>query len=232
MFLLSPLLSLVVVVFVPLFAFVAIRFRDRVFPASWNDQRLSGAVAGVVDEAVTGVRVVKAFAQEEREFDRLTDAGPRAVPVADAHRPLSTPATPRRCRRCRCWPSSACSPLGGWLALRGPHHPRRVPRLRQLPRADHHAGAPRVEHAGHHPAGPRRRRAGVRAARPAAARRRRARRPRRSSTPQGGDRARPRQLRLRRRGRRRCTTSRCASGPASASGSSARRARARRRWPS
>lgn len=73
MFVLSPLLSLVVVVFVPLFAFVGIRFRDRVFPASWNDQRLSGAVAGVVDESVTGVRVVKAFAQEQREFDRLTE---------------------------------------------------------------------------------------------------------------------------------------------------------------
>ena len=72
MFFLSALLS-VVVVFVPIFAYVAVRFRDRVFPASWNDQRLSGAVAGVVDEAVTGVRVVKAFAQEDREFDRLTD---------------------------------------------------------------------------------------------------------------------------------------------------------------
>jgi ATP-binding cassette subfamily B protein len=73
MFYLSPALSLVVVVFVPVFAYVAIRFRNRVFPASWNDQRLSGAVAGVVDEAVTGVRVVKAFAQEQREFDRLID---------------------------------------------------------------------------------------------------------------------------------------------------------------
>ncbi len=73
MFFLSPLLSVVVVVFVPIFAYVSVRFRDRVFPASWNDQRLSGAVAGVVDEAVTGVRVVKAFAQEEREFDRLMD---------------------------------------------------------------------------------------------------------------------------------------------------------------
>ncbi len=71
MFFLSPLLSLVVVVFIPIFAFVAVRFRDRVFPASWNDQRLSGTVAGVVDEAVSGVRVVKAFAQEDREFDRL-----------------------------------------------------------------------------------------------------------------------------------------------------------------
>ncbi|MET0578461.1 MAG: ABC transporter ATP-binding protein, partial [Ilumatobacteraceae bacterium] len=72
MFTLSPVLSLVIVVFVPLFAFVAVRFRDHVFPASWNDQRLSGNVAGVVDEAVTGVRVVKAFAQEQHELDRLT----------------------------------------------------------------------------------------------------------------------------------------------------------------
>ena len=73
MFILSPLLSLVVVVFIPLFTVVAVRFRARVFPASWNDQRLSGAVAGVVDEAVSGVRVVKAFAQEDREFNRLVD---------------------------------------------------------------------------------------------------------------------------------------------------------------
>jgi ATP-binding cassette, subfamily B, bacterial len=72
MFVLSPLLSLVVVVFVPVFTVFAVRFRDRVFPATWNDQRLAGAVAGIVDEAVTGVRVVKAFAQEQRELDRLT----------------------------------------------------------------------------------------------------------------------------------------------------------------
>ena len=73
MFVLSPILSLVIAVFVPVFAWLAIRFRNRIFPASWNDQRLSGAVAGVVDEAVTGVRVVKAFAQEDREFARLMD---------------------------------------------------------------------------------------------------------------------------------------------------------------
>jgi ATP-binding cassette subfamily B protein len=73
MFVLSPVLSLVILVFVPIFTVVAVRFRNKVFPASWNDQRLSGAVAGVVDEAVTGVRVVKAFAQEEREFTRLVD---------------------------------------------------------------------------------------------------------------------------------------------------------------
>ena len=70
---LSPLLSVVFLIFVPLFVILAVRFRDQIFPASWNDQRLSGAVAGVVDEAVSGVRVVKAFAQERRELGLLID---------------------------------------------------------------------------------------------------------------------------------------------------------------
>src|SRR5690606_13073246 len=60
MLILSPVLSLVVLVVVPVFAVIAVRFRNKVFPASWNDQRVSGLVAGVVDEAVNGVRVVKA----------------------------------------------------------------------------------------------------------------------------------------------------------------------------
>ncbi|MHB8734552.1 MAG: ABC transporter ATP-binding protein, partial [Terriglobales bacterium] len=64
---LSPLLALVMAVAIPLFFFLALRFRSRMFPASWMDQRFQGAVAGVVEEAVTGVRVVKAFGQEEQE---------------------------------------------------------------------------------------------------------------------------------------------------------------------
>ena len=68
MFFLSPLLSLVVAVFVPVFVLLSVRFRDRVFPASFNDQKLAGALAGVVEEAVAGVRVVKAFGQEAQEL--------------------------------------------------------------------------------------------------------------------------------------------------------------------
>jgi ATP-binding cassette subfamily B protein len=68
MFTLSPLLSVVIGVFVPAFLLLSVRFRDRVFPASFCDQRLAGAVAGVVEEAVSGVRVVKAFGQEEQEI--------------------------------------------------------------------------------------------------------------------------------------------------------------------
>lgn len=68
MLFLSPLLSLVVAIFVPVFVALSVRFRDRVFPSNFNDQQLSGALAGVVEEAVAGVRVVKAFGQERQEL--------------------------------------------------------------------------------------------------------------------------------------------------------------------
>jgi ATP-binding cassette, subfamily B, bacterial len=71
MYALSPSLCLVIAIFVPVFVLLAVRFRDRIFPSSWNDQRLLGAVAGVVEEAVSGARVVKAFAQEARELSLL-----------------------------------------------------------------------------------------------------------------------------------------------------------------
>ena len=118
MFVLSPVLSIVVVVFVPVFTFVAIRFRDRVFPATWNDQRLAGAVAGVVDEAVNGVRVVKAFAQEQREFDRLTD---RAHELYQS-RMRTARYNSRYSSTLQVLPMLAqlgVLAFGGWLALRG-----------------------------------------------------------------------------------------------------------------
>ncbi|MBO0867215.1 MAG: ABC transporter ATP-binding protein [Micromonosporaceae bacterium] len=71
MILLSPLLALVMAVSVPIFFLIALRFRNRSFPASWTDQLFKGSVAGVVEEAVTGVRVVKAFGQEAQEREAL-----------------------------------------------------------------------------------------------------------------------------------------------------------------
>ncbi|EHB50412.1 Xenobiotic-transporting ATPase., Phosphate-transporting ATPase [Mycolicibacterium rhodesiae JS60] len=71
MLVLSPLLAMIMVVSVPTFLLVAMRFRSGSFPASWMDQRFQGSVAGVVEEAVTGVRVVKAFGQESQEQDAL-----------------------------------------------------------------------------------------------------------------------------------------------------------------
>jgi ATP-binding cassette subfamily B protein len=71
MVLLSPLLALVMAVSVPVFFLIALRFRNRSFPASWTDQLYKGSIAGVVEEAVTGVRVVKAFGQEAQEQQAL-----------------------------------------------------------------------------------------------------------------------------------------------------------------
>lgn len=68
---LSPLLSLVMVATLPLLALAAIRLRSTVFPATWDAQQRAGEVAGVVDEAVSGVRIVKGFGAEDREIERL-----------------------------------------------------------------------------------------------------------------------------------------------------------------
>ncbi|MGH9164169.1 MAG: ABC transporter ATP-binding protein, partial [Acidimicrobiales bacterium] len=72
---LSPLLTLVALAVVPALLVVALRLRTTVFPASWDAQQKAAEVAGVVDESVTGVRVVKGFGQEERELGRLDAAG-------------------------------------------------------------------------------------------------------------------------------------------------------------
>ena len=68
----SPPLTLVALAAVPALLVVALRLRSTIFPSSWDNQQWIGEVAGVVDEAVSGVRVVKAFGQEQRELERLT----------------------------------------------------------------------------------------------------------------------------------------------------------------
>ncbi|HEX2040316.1 MAG TPA: ABC transporter ATP-binding protein [Acidimicrobiales bacterium] len=71
---LSPLLTVAVLLVIPAVLVAATRLRSTVFPAGWDAQQRAADVAGVVEEAVTGVRIVKAFGQERRELDRLTDA--------------------------------------------------------------------------------------------------------------------------------------------------------------
>src|SRR5688572_27239421 len=68
---LSPPLTLVAFIAVPVLLIVTLRLRTTIFPASWDAQQRAGEVAGVVDEAVTGVRVVKGFGQEDRELAHL-----------------------------------------------------------------------------------------------------------------------------------------------------------------
>ena len=115
---LSPLLTLVAVVAVPVLLWLAVRLRSTVFPAAWDAQQKAGEVAGVVDEAVTGVRVVKAFGQEERELERLTAASGGLF----ASRMRAGRIEARSTATFQLVPALAqvaVLAFGGWLALRG-----------------------------------------------------------------------------------------------------------------
>ena len=74
---LSPLLTVVALLVGPALAVIAVRSRTRLFPATWDAQQQAGVVAGVVEEDVTGVRVVKSYGQERRELLRLEGAARR-----------------------------------------------------------------------------------------------------------------------------------------------------------
>ncbi|MBV8236615.1 MAG: ABC transporter ATP-binding protein, partial [Acidimicrobiia bacterium] len=118
MLILSPVLTLVALAVVPLLFVVALRMRSGVFPASWDAQQEAAEVAGVVDEAVTGVRVVKGFGQEDRELTRLTDRAHtlfrsrmRLVRIQALYVP-TLQALPA-------FGQVAVLALGGWLALHG-----------------------------------------------------------------------------------------------------------------
>ncbi|MFI5040934.1 MAG: ABC transporter ATP-binding protein, partial [Acidimicrobiales bacterium] len=114
----SPALTLVALVAVPLLFLVAMGMRRTIFPATWDNQQHAGEVAGVVDEAVTGVRVVKAFGQEDREVRRLTGAARalfrsrmRTVKLQARYTP-ALGAIPSLVQ-------VAVLALGGWLAIHG-----------------------------------------------------------------------------------------------------------------
>jgi ATP-binding cassette subfamily B protein len=53
------------------------QLRHRAFPASWSVQSRLADVAGIVDESVNGVRVVKSFAAEPRQLSLLQQAARR-----------------------------------------------------------------------------------------------------------------------------------------------------------
>ena len=75
----NVLLALIAMVVMPLLYFVSIQMRRVLFPISWIAQARLADVATIVDENVNGVRVVKAFAQEEAEINRLSDAAERVA---------------------------------------------------------------------------------------------------------------------------------------------------------
>ncbi len=115
---LSPVLTLVALAIAPALWLIAIASRRRLFPASWDAQQKEAQVAGVVDGAVTGVRVVKGFGQEEQEIERLEgvatrlySARLRVVRLTARYNP-ALGAVPM-------FGQVGVLALGGWLALHG-----------------------------------------------------------------------------------------------------------------
>ena len=75
----DPWLALIAMTIMPAMYFIGIRMRRVLFPISWITQARLANVATIVDENINGVRVVKSFAQEEAEVNRLADAAERVA---------------------------------------------------------------------------------------------------------------------------------------------------------
>lgn len=115
---LSPLLTVIALIVVPLLGVVAARSRRRLFPATWSAQQRAADIAQHVEETVTGVRVVKGFGQESREIGKLERTARRLF--AERLRAARLQSKPNATM-------SALPPLGqvavlalgGWMALNG-----------------------------------------------------------------------------------------------------------------
>jgi ATP-binding cassette subfamily B protein len=115
---LSPLLTVVSLAVGPGLWWVVRLSRHRLFPASWDAQQQTGVVAGVVDDAVAGVRVVKGFGQEAQELSKLESATRRLF----ASRMRVTRLTSRYNPSLQAIPALGqvgVLMLGGWLAIEG-----------------------------------------------------------------------------------------------------------------
>ena len=103
----------------PLLFLLAFRMRRVVYPSSWEMQARMAEMVGVVDDAVSGVRVVKGFGQEDRELDRVI----RALGRLFGSRMRNCGCGRDGPRRSRPSPqlgqAVAVLALGGWLRLHG-----------------------------------------------------------------------------------------------------------------
>lgn len=115
---LSPLLTLVAVAVAPALWYIARRSRSRLFPATWYAQSQAAAVAGVVDGAVSGVRVVKGFGQEDQETGKLREVGRKLFAGRLRTIRLNSRYTPAL-QAVPALGQVAMLALGGWLATRG-----------------------------------------------------------------------------------------------------------------
>ncbi|MDX2698510.1 ABC transporter ATP-binding protein [Streptomyces ipomoeae] len=115
---LSLPLTLVALAVAPALWWIAERSRTKLHPATWYAQAQAAAVAGVVDGAVSGVRVVKGFGQEEQETGKLREVGRRLFAGRLRTIRFNAKYTPAL-QAVPALGQVAMLALGGWLAVRG-----------------------------------------------------------------------------------------------------------------
>lgn len=115
---LSIPLTLVALAVGPALIWIANLSRTRLHAATWYAQAQAAAVAGVVDGAVSGVRVVKGFGQEEQETGKLREVGRRLFAGRLRTIRLNSKYTPAL-QAVPALGQVAMLALGGWLAVRG-----------------------------------------------------------------------------------------------------------------
>jgi ATP-binding cassette subfamily B protein len=115
---LSVPLTLVALAVAPAVWWIARRSRTRLHPSTWYAQAQAAAVAGVVDGAVSGVRVVKGFGQEDQETGKLREVGRRLFAGRLRTIRLNSVYTPAL-QAVPALGQVAMLALGGWLAVRG-----------------------------------------------------------------------------------------------------------------
>ncbi|MGW0597672.1 ABC transporter ATP-binding protein [Streptomyces sp. NPDC002776] len=115
---LSLPLTAVALAVAPALWWIARRSRSKLHPATWYAQAQAAAVAGVVDGAVSGVRVVKGFGQEEQETGKLREVSRRLFAGRLRTIRFNAKYTPAL-QAVPALGQVAMLALGGWLAVRG-----------------------------------------------------------------------------------------------------------------
>lgn len=115
---LSVPLALLAVLLVPVIGLIAHRSRRLLAAATHCAQEHKAAVTGVVDAAVCGIRVVKAFGQEERETVKLVTAS-RALYAAQLRVARLNAHFGPLLQTLPALGQMAVFALGGWMAAQG-----------------------------------------------------------------------------------------------------------------
>ncbi|MGW7359044.1 ABC transporter ATP-binding protein [Streptomyces sp. NPDC054802] len=115
---LSMPLTLIALTVAPALWIIAKRSRTRLHPATWYAQSQAAAVAGVVDGAVSGVRVVKGFGQEEQETGKLREVSRKLFAGRLRTIKLNAVYTPAL-QAVPALGQVAMLAVGGWLATKG-----------------------------------------------------------------------------------------------------------------